>query len=201
MRWKQFFPLANSLHEPIAFFLVLPFILTVVFFLPSSLKNTYFILNSMQPNIASAFLSNYTHSDSYHILNNISIYLIAMFLIFNLETDRNRFYTTAGLIFLILPWIISVLTIQYIPNSTANQGLSGLGAALLGYLVYSIYAYLKHKAHININLSFVILAFTANALIVSIINIGLSTVSYVAIAVLAAEIFLNRNGIHQTVRW
>jgi len=152
-----------STYEKFFFFLVIPLILAIIYLLPLDVKDAYFILHKTNFSILSMFLSNYTHSDFMHLAENLIAYLLVMCLIIKFETNKSNFYKTAGFLFLILPFIISI-TLLFIPLQNA-LGFSGIVVGLFGYFVYVTYRYIKDIWKLNAGISFIYLIFCINAFI------------------------------------
>jgi hypothetical protein len=160
--------------------------------LPGS-SRLLFYSNTTNPRIPSLFLSNYTHIDWTHCLNNIGVYLIFVIPIFILETfwlfpmENNRtedgFYRSLILFFLVFPFSISgvSLIIFKIIGGPEFAGFSGVVAAFLGYLWFLIYEGLfflerykiqqKSPQIVKIFDAFMILCFFIPILIFIIINL------------------------------
>lgn len=145
------------------FFIIIPLILALIYLLPQGIKDSYFIMNVKDPSITSIFLSNYTHSDLFnHLLPNVIIYLLTIFLIFNIETRKEVFYRTSFLILILLPVLSSLLTIYLMPSIPPVQGFSAIVAGFLGYFIYCTYNYIKNSFNLDIKKRFIWLIFIIN---------------------------------------
>ncbi len=153
-----------SLREKVFFFIVIPLFIILIYLLPSSLKDAFFILSKQTPSILSMFLSNYTHSEFWHLMSNLTFYLIVIYLIMKFETNKLSFYVTLAVLFLIAPFIISFITIAYVP-AINSQGFSGIVAGLMGYFMYVAYRYVKDVWKLKADISFVYLLFCTNVLV------------------------------------
>ncbi len=156
-----------SAKEWLFFFLIVPLILIIIYLLPQSTKDI-FILKTQHPTLVSIFFSNYTHSTLDHIENNLVSYLMVMFLIFNINTNKKIFHIISLLNFIVVPIISSLLTILIIlsfSGSTSSQGFSAVVSAFIGYLLYSVYSHLKKFYYPGLNSSFVTLIYIINAVI------------------------------------
>ncbi len=128
------------------FFVLIPLVLLIIYLLPQELRDNYFILHTANPTIHTMLLSKYAHSDFSHFSVNLLAYLIwllsifSLLFIFPIESEKKTFYISSFLFFILLPFILSGLTILYYP-STSSQGFSGITSAFLGYLVYLIYIF------------------------------------------------------------
>lgn len=123
--------------------MLIPSLLFFIFKLPTNLKESYFILNPSNVSFFTLFLSNYVHSSSQHFAGNFLSYFIVCFLIFNFETKKRDFYAYSIFMFLILPWLISIISLNTIVLQTTYQGFSGIVSSMFGYLAYSLYKFLK----------------------------------------------------------
>lgn len=126
------------------FFVLVPLSVALIFVLPAEIKQ-FLILNDKEPTILSLFASNYTHSEIGHLLSNLLVYSIEMFILFNIETDRRRFLWMSAAIFLALPFLSSIYNVIALPNIISSQGFSSIAFAFSGYMIYSAFAYLKRR--------------------------------------------------------
>lgn len=177
LRWKK---LDYSI-----FFVIVPAILLSIFLLPNAIKNTLILLPS-NPTIISAFFSNYTHSDLSHIITNLIGYTIVVFLLFHLETNKKFFYTNSFLIFIALPIISSSFIIYLVPKIPPVQGFSAIVSGFIGYLLYSVYNFVKNVYKITFNYSFIFLLLMINFLIFS----TLASINYLILITIIVSIFL-----------
>ena len=143
------------------FFLLVPAVLTFVYILPFGIKD-YLVLQPLNPTFLSIFFSNYTHIEFFHFFNNILAYLIIIFLIFNIETDKKLFYKTSLLIFILLPFISSLSIIYLTPTVSPTLGFSAISSAFLGYLLYAVYNFLKNAWKLSLNNSFLFFYFVGS---------------------------------------
>jgi hypothetical protein len=129
--------------EWILFFVIIPGILFMIYFLPPGIKDSFFILNTGEmERIQTWFLNSYTHSEfSPHLVSNLVVYFFALFAIFSFENDKRRFRVMAVSSFFLVPIISSLLTIglfQLLGLQVQSQGFSAIVAALLAYMFISI---------------------------------------------------------------
>ncbi|MCW1296376.1 MAG: hypothetical protein OH319_01710 [Candidatus Parvarchaeota archaeon] len=150
--------------EYLFFFVLVPLALILIYLIPQSVKESHFILHCEKQQALNLFLSNYTHSDLQHLLNNLLLYLSLMLLIFKFETKKGNFYVSVLSIFLVLPWITSISTCL-IKNIPPSQGSSGIFAGFAGYFLYVFYNYLKEKCKLKLSTHFVTMIFVLNAAI------------------------------------
>lgn len=176
------------------FLIFLPAILILFYFLPGAIKSL-FILNTKNPTFLSIFFSNYIHTDFSHLLNNLVGYLLIIFLLFNVETNRKMLYKISLSNFIILPFIISLSTIYFLPQLQTSQGFSAIVLAFTGYLLFSIFLYLKDNYHQKLNYTFLWLLLMINFTIWSIFSeIGFLLV---LIPITLILLFCNRNSIKE----
>ncbi|ADI73664.1 hypothetical protein Metev_0763 [Methanohalobium evestigatum Z-7303] len=126
------------------FFVVVPLFLTVVFLSP---LNEWFILHTSNPELIPIYFSNYAHSNIQHFLQNLIPYYLLISLIFRFHDNRYQFYIDMFLIFGILPLLISfsnIISFQY----KNTLGFSGIVAALVSYLLYTVYTYIQKQCNL-----------------------------------------------------
>lgn len=182
------------------FFMVVPGLLLVIFELPVGIKETYFILNPSEITVYSFFLSNYTHSNLSHFTGNLISYLAACFLIFNFETNKSSFRFYSMFMFLLLPWIISAVSIEMIGLQTTYQGFSGLVSSMFGYLTYAIYKFLHKFCCKHMNLTFLFLIIVMNLILV-LTNISAQTFQYSLIITFALIlVFMQKDVIIEVIQ-
>ncbi|MEM3503683.1 MAG: hypothetical protein QW134_05615 [Nitrososphaeria archaeon] len=143
----------NLLVDIAIFFILIPLVQLLIFqYIPTQVKDSYFVLNTNSITLSSIFLQNYTHLAFGHIAGNLELYLIIMGLIFIMMEDRKRFYRDMGIIFFIAPFIISIATLYKFSllNHAVNiYGFSGIVATLIGYFTYLFVSRL-HKLSNNL---------------------------------------------------
>jgi len=120
---------------------LVPAILLLIYSLPQSLKDNYFILDTAFPlRLQTYFLSSYTHSQLYpHLIGNLAFYFPALLAVFAFEYDRRRFWLVASWAFCIVPFISSFLTVgiwSIIGKNTIGQGFSAIIGAFLAYALF-----------------------------------------------------------------
>nr|WP_321496776.1 hypothetical protein [uncultured Methanolobus sp.] len=155
-----------KISDCVFYFLLVPALLIIAFELPIGIKEAYFILTPSEVTAYSLFLSNYTHSSMPHFMGNLISYLVACFLIFNFETNKSSFRVYSIFMFLLLPWIISAISLDLIGFQTTYQGFSGIVSSLFGYLTYAIYKFLKKFCCKSMDLTFLLLIILMNLLLV-----------------------------------
>ena len=189
---------AWSKHELFSYIVVIPLIFFLIYLLPAQIKESYFILYVNDPNVPSVFLMNFTHSDATHLFNNLSSYMILIFLLFNIEVNQRRFRWMMLLVLTVLPWLISISSIYLTPNIPPVQGFSGIVSGIDGYFVYSMYDRLKKLYNVKIDTNFVVSVILMNFAIVSLLswNILIMIVSLLFSIILAYQ---NRVGIIEII--
>jgi hypothetical protein len=100
-----------------------------------------------------------------------------------------------ALIFLVLPWLLSWITLSLIKNLPPSQGVSGVVAALLGYLPFSIYRYVKKNYKVNLSIFFLFFVFIANGSLVIANLTGFSAFTVVLIIFAVCLGILNIKGV------
>jgi len=148
-----------TIAEFLIFFILIPLSLIVIYFLPQNVKDVL-ILQSANPTLTSIYFSNFVHTEFGHFVNNLIYYLLLIFLILNFKSSRKRFHLTVFLFLTVLP-ILSSLFIILKPN-ISSRGFSAINAALMGYLLFSVYLYMKESWKITIGFSFLFSIFTFN---------------------------------------
>ncbi len=101
-----------SRTEKIVIFIIIPAILFLIYITPTEIKEARFILNKDAPSVESLFLSNYTHSKIWHFALNLFLYFVVIYLIMKLETNKSTFHKTFMFIFLGLPFLLSIITLE-----------------------------------------------------------------------------------------
>jgi len=204
MKLEEMNPLLKSWkrEEYIGFFVLIPLLLTSIYFVPQEIKDSYFILFPRSPSINSMFLSSYTHSDFEHFAGNLVSYFIIMFLLFNVEVNKKMFYRMALLMFIFLPIPLSLIsTIVFLRfGNIPIQGFSGILAGLIGYFLYSSYVYLKeHHNNPQLNTNFLISVLMLNYSITLFFHEGLLTtlLGFGALCFSIYSAYLNREGIRK----
>ncbi len=178
------------------FYFLIPILLTFTYLLPENIKQDI-ILNLSNPTIISMFFSNYVHLELTHFLGNLISYLIVIFLLFNLETNRILFYRSSLLIFIILPFVSSFLVISIFPSLPPSLGFSAIVAGFMGYLVYSVFRYIKEFYYPQINNFFLYLILMINLIVVA-NNLGTPiTFQIFILSILIILIYLNRVAIKE----
>lgn len=178
------------------FYIIIPAVLTFMFLLPENIKY-YFILIASNPTILSMFFSNYMHTSLSHFLGNLFSYFIIIFLLFNLEINKKIFYISSILIFLILPFVSSILLVYRFPALPPSLGFSAIVASFNGYLVYSVFNYIKKFYYQQTNIRFVWLILMINVIFAA-NNLG--TPAFFQVIVISLSIiliFLNRAAIKE----
>lgn len=131
--WRSF--------EWVIFWGFIPALLLVVYALPQTIKDDYFILNTAHPwRLQTYFLSSYTHSQLYpHLVGNLAFYFVVLLMIFAFENNRRRFWLVAPWSFCLVPFVSSFLTIFFwslLGRATTGQGFSAIIGALLAYAMF-----------------------------------------------------------------
>jgi hypothetical protein len=120
---------------------IIPLILVIIFLLPQSIKNDFFILNTANPwAIQTYFLYAYTHSQLFwHLIGNVAFYFVTLFVIFAFENNKRRFWIMVKSSFLLVPIITATLTITFfriLGLTGTSQGFSAIDGAFLAYTIF-----------------------------------------------------------------
>jgi hypothetical protein len=132
---------------------LIPAALLLLFLLPASEKDSL-ILYHNNPNIISAYTTNFVHKGFDHFWGNAVSYVVLIIPIYllNLSAGKTRkFYLMMLSSFILLPFLLSFVALLVPTNSTL--GFSGIVAAFLGFLPYSILSYLKKSNNWKIGIS------------------------------------------------
>lgn len=123
-------------------FLAIPAVLAFLFLIPQGVKDQL-IMQISAPTPLSVFASNFVHSDAMHFLGNLVFYLLACFVLFNIEPDVKRFRLVLVALLVVVPILASVVTLYAMPKLKTSQGFSAVVAGLIGYVLFCTYAYIK----------------------------------------------------------
>lgn len=129
--------------EWIFFWAVIPGLLFIIYALPQSIKNDFFILNTANLwGLSAYFLFAYTHSELFwHLIGNVAFYLVTLGVIFAFENNKQRFWIMCLSAFLLVPFITAILTIlffQILGIAGTSQGFSAIDGAFLAYAIFIV---------------------------------------------------------------
>lgn len=152
------------------FYFIIPLFLIIVYImvhLHPELERVL-ILQTSNPTWISIYLSNFVHTDFWHHLGgNLLSYFILIYLILFFRTDRKKFYINMILFFTVLPVLCSLSTIYLISAPIRSFGFSGIVSGLAGYLLYSVYRYIREKWEVPLNICFIFSILMFNLLIIT----------------------------------
>ncbi|MDE1866027.1 MAG: hypothetical protein KGH94_05325 [Candidatus Micrarchaeota archaeon] len=140
----------RGLFPLVLFFVIVPLLQVLVFlYLQTGGWQHYFVLTPT-PGLVNLFLQNYTQLRLWQIFANLIPYLVVLSLIFIVRGKVRWFYRDMALIFLVLPFIISLAILavyRYLLHASVlyTYGFSGIDAALLGYLVCLFVGYIDRS--------------------------------------------------------
>lgn|GEM_PF-2059765 len=131
---------------------LLAVLICAFFFYYAPNSNSSLSLQVKNPAIWQFFTASFIHQNEIHLLGNMFVFVIAaLFQIYIAEkSDRSRiFFKSLAVIILLIPIIDSlfqkfVLT-AILPNYQASMGFSGVAAATLGLIPFTIFSYLYSK--------------------------------------------------------
>ena len=191
----------NPKLDCLLFFLFIPLLIILIFLLVQKYPQLIFslALNYQDPTSLSLIASSYTHVSVGHIVKNLLGYYITTLLIFTLRNDRIKFYINMCLIFVVLPVVLSTLSVIYHPLSGYGMGLSGICAGLMGYLLYSVYDFVKREWKIPLNNCFIYFVCIFNLLILSLTYHWLKVAVVLSILTIV-NAYLSKDGIQNILR-
>ncbi len=142
--------------DAMVFEIVIPIFLFTVFFTP---LNQVFALHASNPTLSTIYFSNFAHADANHLINNLTLYLISIYLILVLVLafkvrSRKEFYFDMAIIYLLIPFIISLYNIYLHPSHSTTAvfiGFSGIVAALIGYFVSLLFVLMYTKTGLKLS--------------------------------------------------
>ncbi|MBN1860856.1 MAG: hypothetical protein JW840_05280 [Candidatus Thermoplasmatota archaeon] len=131
----------------IVYFIVIPLVLVTVFVFSESLKESL-LLYPKSPTFLSMLGSNFLHTDLFHLLSNLVLYLVLMVLVFTFDalTNPMMLFVNMILLFVLLPLVSSLANVvgfSFIGVNHACLGFSAVVAGLFGYLAFSFLHYIK----------------------------------------------------------
>lgn len=151
----------------------------------------YFILNTshLTTNI---FFSSYTHTDSSHLMENVSSYIILFLLVFSLVDNKKKIKQLMFLALIVFPFVNS-LTLALITKIDAGGGLSGINACLNGYLFLAINYNLKKNSHLSLKKYTILILIISNLLIATGYILDNFYLITVAIIIILFLFYINRS--------
>lgn len=125
----------------ILFYIVLPSLLALILYLPQTIKDNFFILQTSQSIGTATFLHSYTHSTFPHFFWNVCFYFLYLTVIFLFENEKRIFKYSALCFFILVP-ILTALSnstfFYYMGINSQNQGFSGIVNAFYAYALLSV---------------------------------------------------------------
>ena len=190
------------------FYFIIPLFLIIVYImvhLHPELERVL-ILQTSNPTWISIYLSNFVHTDFWHHLGgNLLSYFILIYLILFFRTDRKKFYINMALFFTVLPVLCSLSTI-YLASAPPPSfgvlwqflGFSGIVSGLAGYLLYSVYWYIREKWEVPLNIHFFFSILAFNLLIITFTYKWFWMSVFIFLIFLIA-LYLAKNGLTMTI--
>lgn len=117
-------------------------LLLFIYHLPSDIKSSFVFYRNNPLDIISVFMSNYTHEDAKHLLDNLSLYLLLLLLIFAIDKDMDLLARSSAVFLILVPFVLTLLIFVMTPI-ISNLGFSGIVAAFYGYFVFAVWRGLK----------------------------------------------------------
>ena len=129
--------------EWIFFWAAIPALLFIIYTLPQSIKNDFFILNTSNLwGLSAYFLFAYTHSELFwHLIGNVALYFVTLGVIFAFENNKQRFQILCVSAFLLVPVITAILTISFfriLGLTRTSLGFSGIDGTFLAYAIFLV---------------------------------------------------------------
>lgn len=110
----------------------------------------YFIFDTSNLN-TNVFFSSYTHLFPKHLIFNVLLYSIVLWLIFSLVDNKNKLKLLMLLSLIVFPFVNSLL-LTFIPDISNGNGLSGILTCLYGYLFFTGYYNLKNSLQLSVKM-------------------------------------------------
>lgn len=131
----------------IVYFAVIPLVLVVVFVYSDVLKDSLSLYPDA-PTVLSLLGSNFLHTDLFHLLSNLILYLVLLVFVFSFDalTNYKMLYVNMLLLFVVLPLVASIANVAgffFIGVNLACYGFSAVVAGLFGYLAFSLLHYIR----------------------------------------------------------
>jgi hypothetical protein len=130
--------------------LTVPTVLVLVHLLPGTVRDLL-ILNYGSPGVVQAYTTHFVHSGWSHLASNVSVYLIAVVLVYLLllYADSKRiFYVGFALILFVVPFPLSLMDVWIVGSQVGDlptRGFSGLASAFIGFLPVAVFVFLREE--------------------------------------------------------
>ena len=100
------------------------------------------------PTVLSMLGSHFLHTDLFHLLSNLILYLMLLVFVFSFDalTNPRMLFVNMLLLFVVLPLVVSTANILGLPFIGVNAscfGFSAVVAGLFGYLAFSLLQYIR----------------------------------------------------------
>ncbi|MXR50744.1 hypothetical protein GRX03_03875 [Halovenus sp. WSH3] len=126
---------AASHLADIAAIISIPLFLVGIFFLPPSIRES-FVFETANPTVQAAYGSHFVHRQQFHLLGNLSVYLLVVpitYLLCLLGGRRQLFWITFTVLLTLFPIVLSVMQLLF-PRHRSILGFSGINAGFFGFL-------------------------------------------------------------------
>lgn len=137
-------------------FIALPALLAAIETLPQTVQDSL-TLHIESPTLWGAYLSNFVHGGTSHLVANIANYVLLMAVLLSLAIYadwKRELYLTTIFFLTVLPLIVSAYSVWTLQGSgvVRTYGFSGIDAAFLGLLPVATFAFLRREVSSNIRL-------------------------------------------------
>jgi hypothetical protein len=131
----------------VVYFVIIPVVLVIVFLFSDLLKDVL-LLYPDAPTVLSLLGSNFLHTDLFHLLSNLVLYLLLLVFVFSFDalTNRPMLFVNMLLLFVVLPLVASFVTVVgflFIGVNLPSLGFSAVVAGVFGYLAFSLLHYIR----------------------------------------------------------
>lgn len=150
--------------------LAIPLLLSVVFFFPRPIQNGLY-LDYGNPLLLTFWGSSFVHRGVNHLLNNLVAYCLVISIVYLLlafARKQRLFRYTMISFLLVVPPLIALANIVFIGRGT-GAGFSGIGSAFFGFLLLSIFVFVRSRISNEIETSYSVVLFLIVAGIIAII--------------------------------
>lgn len=130
----------------IVLLLTVPILLTMVYLLPMTIQQSL-VLEYGSPSLLNLWTAAYVHRGYAHFSNNLIAYLLFIvptYLLFVLADERQLFRWAFLSFLFVLPAVLALINIVVIGQGT-GAGFSGIGAAYMGLLPVSMFAFIRSR--------------------------------------------------------
>jgi len=175
--WKFF---GKIPYKDIILLASIPLILTIIFLLPSSIKDTL-ILHYYSPTILGFYFTHFVHETMPHFLGNLFLYLVLMALIYLfavVSKNKKEFYWVFFIFVILLPLVLSSISLSLVRafhvDIQRGLGFSGIDSAFLGVVPFFIFSSIKKKLWPDVEIADGLLAVLFFTFVVEMVTYGVT---------------------------